>query len=104
MKFLMNYQDQTTAATDHRFINKVQQAALEVAVAILSEASSGNPDLDTARATLARQWMNAPQEMAKIFSYSIATDDRLDSSYTDATVKTIVTDLWNEMAGFNPNQ
>ena len=100
----MNYQDQTTAATDHRFINKVQQAALEVAVAVLSESASGNADLDTARATHARQWMNAPQEMAKIFAYTLATDDRLDSSYSDAMIKTIVTDLWNEIAGFNPDQ
>lgn len=100
----MTYQQQTEIATDHRFVKKVQQAALDAAIEISSEASSGNPVLDAARRNFATRLIHDPQTNARILAYSVVTDARIDGSYADGVIKTVVLDQWNANAGHNPAQ
>ena len=100
----MNYQQQTEIATDPRFVKKVQQAGLDAAIEVSGEASSGDPLRDTARLSFATRLIHDPQNYVRVMAYSVATDPRMDSSYADSTVKTVILDLWDAFAGINPDQ
>lgn len=100
----MTYQQQTEIATDIRFVKKVQQAALDAAIEISAETSSGDPDLDAARRNFATRLIHDPQTNARTLAYSVVTDARIDGSYADGVIKAVVMDQWNAYAGHNPNQ
>jgi hypothetical protein len=100
----MSYLDQISLATDPEFTNRVQQAAIKTAIAISSEASSGDAELDAARLNYATRVLHSPQNYARLMAYGVATADGISAASSDSQIESAVISLWNAYSGSNPNQ
>jgi hypothetical protein len=97
----MNYSEQVALAKSNLFFERVMQAALEIAIAVSEENSSGDYDVDVRRVTLAQDVMRRSNELAPRFALAVATLIG-DAKASDAEVKTAVVRVWNAFAGLNP--
>ena len=95
--------DQADFATKEGVLRKVRQAIIKTAIAVASEASSGNASVDASRLNFAATVLRDPDKWARLMVYGIVTDDRVNEGVTDLVLTNVVSSLWNAYAGVNPN-
>lgn len=94
----MSFLTQISIATNTDFINRIQQAAVKTALAVASEAPSGDSNLDQKRADLVLNVLNYPQKYARLMALAVATQDITENS-TDAQIENTISAIWNAYAG-----
>lgn len=94
----MTYLDQINTATNSDFINRVQQAAVKTAVAVSSEAASGEAIKDQKRGDFALALLHDPQKYARLLAYGVAAQG-LNGASSDGQIETTISALWNAYAG-----
>jgi hypothetical protein len=94
----MSFLDQIATSTDADFINRVQQAAVKIAIAVAAEAPSQNAEVDTKRASFALTVLHNPQKYAHLLVYGIASQG-LSLSSTDANLENTMSAIWNAYSG-----
>ena len=103
----MNYLEQLSLATDKEFVNRVQQAAIEAAIAIANEGASEKSQVDSQRLSMARQILHEPHKWAQTFAYGVASSiggwNLRPYEGDDKDIAEVVAKLWNCYAGVNPN-
>ena len=96
----MNYLEQLSLATDKEFVNRVQQAAIEAAIAIANEGASEKSQVDSQRLNLARQILLEPHRMAQTLAYGIVS---VLKGNEDKDIASAIEEVWNNYAGVNAN-
>jgi hypothetical protein len=91
--------DQAQLARHEAFRDRVLIAALNTAVAVGTEASSGDARKDSLRKTLATNVLNDPAGYVNRFSFAAAADPAISFGSTDNAIVTKVSALWNNIAG-----
>lgn len=99
----ISYSQQIEVANDPAFINRVQQAAVQTALAVSAEASSAKAGVDSARLTFATQVLRDPQKYARLLAYGAVADGSLSLGSSDAQIAGRLSAIWNAYAGVNPN-
>lgn len=97
----MNYLDQRKLAVNQEFVNRVQQGAIEAAIAIANEGASGKSGVDNMRLQLARQILNEPAKWAQTLAYGIVAIPM--ENMDDLEIVNAILAVWNCYAGVNPN-
>ena len=98
----MTFTEQTQLANDPQFIQRVRQAAVSAALAVASEAASGNDGLDRGRQRFATAVLRDPLRYARMLSYGVVTYTTLKPDSSDTVLANALSALWNAYAGVNP--
>ena len=101
---MANLIDQIAIATNETFINRVQQAAVKSAIAIASEAASGDDELDAGRLSLARQVVIEPHRFGRLMALGVVTNAIITLESTDNDIEFTVASIWNCYAGVRTPQ
>ena len=96
----MNYLEQLELATNKEFVSRVQQAAIEAAIAIANEGASDKSQVDSQRLNLARQILLEPHRMAQTLAYGIVS---VLKGKEDKDIASAIEEVWNNYAGVNAN-
>jgi hypothetical protein len=94
--------DAAALAEHSGFRSRVRVAALRAAVAVASEASSGDAGTDGIRATLATNVLNDPEGYTPRFAWAVVTNPTVADaglSASDGDLEFVVASVWNALAG-----
>jgi len=92
----MSLTTQFAAATDTTFLNLIQAAIVQQAIAITSEASTAADHIN--RVNLATSVLRSPGQYLASFAQAVASQS-VDKTATDALILTTVSAVWNAIAG-----
>lgn len=89
-------------AIDAAFLARVtaaaQQYGVQVAKAVLANPD-GSSQKDKARFNLSRTCLASPAAIGQQFAWAIGSDAAVDSTIDDDTIRSMVVDVWNIVAG-----
>lgn len=91
--------DQAQLAIHAGFRSRVLISALNLAMEINGEVSSGDPRTDDLRKTLAINVLQRPEDWENQFAWATASVQSITFTSTDGQVYNAVKALWNDMAG-----
>lgn len=91
--------DQAQLARHEGFRTRVLISALNLAMEINGEVTSGDPRIDDLRKTLAINVLQRLDEWENQFAWATASVQGITFTSSDAQVYNAVKALWNDMAG-----
>jgi hypothetical protein len=91
--------DQAQLAQHEGFRSRVLISALNIAMEVMTEASSGDARTDDLRRTLAVNTLQSPDTYDNQFAWATASTRGITYTSTDGDVYNAVKNLWNAMAG-----
>jgi hypothetical protein len=92
----MSLTTQFTASTDTTFLNLIQAAIVQQAIAITSEAAATSNH--TNRVNLATAVLRTPGAYVSDFAQAVASQ-AIDKTATDTVILNTVSAVWNAIAG-----
>ncbi|MFF1820378.1 hypothetical protein ACFVWG_23940 [Kribbella sp. NPDC058245] len=95
----MTLLDQGQLAHLQGFRDRVLVAAMQAAVAVASEPSSGDSRKDNLRATLATNVLNDPLGHVDRFAWAVVQNTAVNFISADGDIQYTVNSLWDGMAG-----
>ena len=92
----MSLTTQFAAATDTTFLNLIQAAIIQQAIAITSEAPTAADHIN--RANLATEVLRSPGQYLASFAQAVASQ-AIDKTAADSAILNTVSAVWNAIAG-----
>ncbi len=97
----MSYTEQKALAVADPFINRVEMAAVIVAIVITNEDAT-TPGHDK-RTLFAAQVLRDSRDQARILAHGVAGDSAITRDSIDSVIAARLNVIWNPYAGYNPN-
>lgn len=93
---MATFLEQVELATNNDFIQRVQQAAVKTAIAVMAEddGAAGHAE----RCALAHQVLHNPQQSARTLVYGMVTGN-IDAYASDSDLEWMMASIWNAYAG-----
>lgn len=93
--------EQHTLAVDPAFVDRVEQAIIDVAIDVSAEdpQTAGHEQ----RAALAYRVLHDSRDNARKFAHGLATHPSANNNPPDSGILTFASALWDAYAGVNPN-
>jgi hypothetical protein len=91
-------------STNATFRARVRSAIAIAAKDVFGETSSGIPSKDQKRRDLAFGVLNSVDSYVERFATLVAVNPSVTSSASDGDIQFTVNSLWDDVAGYDPNQ
>lgn len=93
----MSFLDQAALANNSDFIDRVTQAAIKSAAAVMAEA--GNTAGHRERTNYAVQVLRSPQIMGPLMAQGVVGNPQISAASPDSDIEFTINTLWNAYSG-----